>query len=580
MADAVERRERLIELYREARDCHRCPLADTRTQVVFGAGNANADLMFVGEAPGQLEDLQGIPFVGRAGKLLDELLAENGLARADVFIANVLKCLRYNAQVQLGDGSWERIGRLVRSRYAGDVMSLTDGGTLEPRRVTGWHATPLGNRRVFHLGYASAKHAGASQVGVQLTGDHPVFTERGYVPVQELRSGDRIATGQGLSELAWDVACGTLLGDGTLNSASSYLAFGHSAKQAEYAFFKTRLLAELEPRVTQHRVAAVAGDSRTHPVVATRTRAHRALRTLRRELYRPRKMVPDWLGDDLNARQLAFWFMDDGHMRVRPPRKPSAEICTQGFDLASLQVLRKGLYRLGLPAKISNQRTLRFDVTTTERLSELIAPFVPHSMRYKLHPEVEARVAFDPSRFQAGPPRAMFDDVVVTDITDRPRADTTFFCIDVEDTHNFVTAGGVVHNCRPPGNRDPQPDEIEACKPYLFRQVELIEPTVICTLGNFSTKLLTGSQTGISRVHGVPQVHRLGQRTVNIFPIYHPAAGLRTSSVKEILREDFKKLPALLAEGPPPQQDDPPAPADPTPQADSEPPEDVQTNLF
>ncbi len=58
---------------------------------------------------------------------------------------------------------------------------------------------------------------------------------------------------------------------------------------------------------------------------------------------------------------------------------------------------------------------------------------------------------------------------------------------------------------RPPGNRDPQPDEIEACEPYLFRQVELIEPTVICTLGNFSTKLLTGSQTGISRVHGVPQ---------------------------------------------------------------------------
>ena len=106
---------------------------------------------------------------------------------------------------------------------------------------------------------------------------------------------------------------------------------------------------------------------------------------------------------------------------------------------------------------------------------------------------------------------------------------------------------------RPPGNRDPRPDEIEACKPYLFRQVELIEPTVICTLGNFATKLLTGSQIGISRVHGVPQVHTLGQRTVQIFPIYHPAAGLRASSVKEILREDFKRLPALLEAGPPPQ---------------------------
>ncbi|NLT06105.1 MAG: uracil-DNA glycosylase [Solirubrobacterales bacterium] len=106
---------------------------------------------------------------------------------------------------------------------------------------------------------------------------------------------------------------------------------------------------------------------------------------------------------------------------------------------------------------------------------------------------------------------------------------------------------------RPPGNRDPEPEEIAACKPYLFRQVELIEPTVICTLGNFATKLLTRSNTGISRVHGVPQVHQVGGRAVQVFPIYHPAAGLRTPRVKELLREDFAKLPALLAAGPPEQ---------------------------
>jgi uracil-DNA glycosylase len=199
MPTAEERREQLIGLYQEVRGCTRCPLAQTRTQAVFGAGNADADLMFVGEAPGAQEDLQGIPFVGRAGKLLDELLAENGLARDDVFIANVLKS-------------------------------------------------------------------------------------------------------------------------------------------------------------------------------------------------------------------------------------------------------------------------------------------------------------------------------------------------------------------RPPGNRDPQPEEIDACKPYLYRQVELIEPTVICTLGNFATKLLTRSSAGISRVHGVPQLHWVGGRAVQVFPIFHPAAGLRTPSVKEKLREDFRKLPALLAAGPPPQE--------------------------
>jgi uracil-DNA glycosylase len=102
--------------------------------------------------------------------------------------------------------------------------------------------------------------------------------------------------------------------------------------------------------------------------------------------------------------------------------------------------------------------------------------------------------------------------------------------------------------CRPPGNRDPQPDEIDTCKPYLHRKIELIEPKVICTLGNFATKLLTRSQRGITSVHGRPQVHELGGRTVRVFPIYHPAAALRSTGTLEELRGDFAKLPTLLEE--------------------------------
>ena len=90
-ASAEERRQCLVELYKEVTDCTRCPLHETRTKAVFGAGNADADLMFVGEAPGAEEDRQGLPFVGRAGQLLNQMLEEIGLARDDVFIANVLK---------------------------------------------------------------------------------------------------------------------------------------------------------------------------------------------------------------------------------------------------------------------------------------------------------------------------------------------------------------------------------------------------------------------------------------------------------------------------------------------------------
>ena len=114
---------------------------------------------------------------------------------------------------------------------------------------------------------------------------------------------------------------------------------------------------------------------------------------------------------------------------------------------------------------------------------------------------------------------------------------------------------------RPPGNRDPQLEEIEACKPYLTRQIELIEPRVICTLGNFSTKLLTRRQDGITRVHGKAQDHVIAGLPIRIYPIYHPAAGLRSTAMLETLREDFKRLPALL-EAARPQPEEEPEPED------------------
>ena len=108
--------------------------------------------------------------------------------------------------------------------------------------------------------------------------------------------------------------------------------------------------------------------------------------------------------------------------------------------------------------------------------------------------------------------------------------------------------------CRPPGNRDPLPQEIDACQDYLFRQLELIEPRVVCTLGNFATKLLRGDPgTGITRLHGREEIRRIGPRRVRLYPIYHPAAALYTPKMLETLREDFSGIPALLALDPPPQ---------------------------
>jgi DNA polymerase len=117
-----------------------------------------------------------------------------------------------------------------------------------------------------------------------------------------------------------------------------------------------------------------------------------------------------------------------------------------------------------------------------------------------------------------------------------------------------------VLKCRPPGNRDPLQEEIQACEGHLFRQISLIEPKVVATLGNFATKLLSGKPTGITRVHGAEQETTLGGRRVLLYPLYHPAAALYTPAMLTVLEEDFRRLPALLGRGAEPKPAAPPRP--------------------
>jgi DNA polymerase len=127
--------------------------------------------------------------------------------------------------------------------------------------------------------------------------------------------------------------------------------------------------------------------------------------------------------------------------------------------------------------------------------------------------------------------------------------------------------------CRPPGNRDPLPDEIQSCEPHLWRKIELIQPKLICTLGNFATKLLSGRPNGITQVHGRPQDVVLGGNPVTLYPIFHPAAALYTPRMLQVLQEDFARIPELLgvAVAPPPA---------PEPVVDAAPEQPVQLGLF
>ena len=99
-----------------------------------------------------------------------------------------------------------------------------------------------------------------------------------------------------------------------------------------------------------------------------------------------------------------------------------------------------------------------------------------------------------------------------------------------------------VIKCRPPNNRDPQPDEVETCKPFLLNQIQLIRPHLVCTLGNFATQTLLNTKVGITKVRG----RAIPLPEFVVFPLFHPAAALHQGNLKALLVEDFQKLKDML----------------------------------
>jgi uracil-DNA glycosylase len=139
--------------------------------------------------------------------------------------------------------------------------------------------------------------------------------------------------------------------------------------------------------------------------------------------------------------------------------------------------------------------------------------------------------------------------------------------------------------CRPPDNRDPSPAELDRCREHLLRQLELVAPRVVCTLGTLPTRVLRGAPEPVLRVHGRPEVVELGTLAVRLLPLLHPAAALYRPQTLELLRRDLAQLPALLAlprPGPPEPVAVPPPgplpPAGPDPEGDD--PAGAQLGLF
>jgi uracil-DNA glycosylase len=171
----------LLELAQEASTCTRCRLAKERTNVVFGMGNPKAGLMFVGEAPGQQEDLQGLPFVGRSGQLLDRLILEEmGLTRQDFYIANAVKCRPPGNRDPLPDEIstcspyLEKQVQLIGPRVVitlGNFSTRLLLGTTEPISRLRGHAYPYRSGQLVPTFHPAAALRGGGQVMAQIRAD-------------------------------------------------------------------------------------------------------------------------------------------------------------------------------------------------------------------------------------------------------------------------------------------------------------------------------------------------------------------------------------------------------------------------
>lgn len=495
--------------------------------------------MFIGEGPGKEEAKTGLPFVGRSGKLLRKMIDAIELTE-DCYIANIVKCLRYNSLVQLEDGSWERIGRLVRNRYNGKVKSVDKYGNIINKKVLGWYVTPLAGRQVYKLTYKSAPRRGSYKSSITLTGDHPVITEKGEKSVSSLTKKDKIMVGQGFPKVIMDLIVGSLLGDGHICYNNAYLSFSHSIKQKEYALFKRSILQSvLKCSIDYYKVND--GTSKFHDAIRCRTNSHRVFYYLRNKFYENRKdIVPHSIINELNPFILAIWFMDDGYMRIRPLKKPLAEIATTRFNLSEIEILIKGLSNLNLLA-YENKKRIYFDVDNTIKLSEIIAPYVPSCMRWKLHPEIDKKIPFDESFLEDTIPITFYDNVEMSPIKFKG-TDKSFYCLDVEETHNFVTSGGVVHNCRPPNNRDPEKEEIEICVKYLKKQIEIINPKLLVLLGKTAVKGICPKYIGFNmkNLRQISKGFDIKYENIPVIITFHPAALLYTKKWRKEAKEDFE----------------------------------------
>jgi recombination protein RecA len=364
-------------------------------------------------------------------------------------------CMAYATRVTLADGTQEKIGKIVNQRMDVEVLSYDpETDQVVPRRIVNWFNNGKADR---FLQFSVAKSGKNGLAQFAATENHLVRTPGGWRQAGELIPGDRvlIAGQQRLSGQQLQLILGSLMGDGNLSPnrkgrSGTRFRMGHGAKQAAYLDWKASLLGNIPHARTVNAKGAVFADFTPLPELAE---LHEAVYFGDGKKY----LSSDYL-KSLTPMALAVWYMDDGGFTVRSKgvQERTAggtgriDICVEAMSPGSRERLAEYLRdTYGLQVKLTHRgarqvSVLQFSTSSSEKLQQLIAPYIHPSMDYKLLPRFCGQFSVEPE-FAPATPRLV--PARILDIHVKPRTRSmNRFDIEVEGSHNYFVDGVMVHN--------------------------------------------------------------------------------------------------------------------------------------
>jgi recombination protein RecA len=413
----------------------------------------------------EIEGDMGDSHVGLQARLMSQALRKltGGLSKSNtvaLFINQLREkigvmygCFQYDARVVLADGTTEKIGKIVNQKLPVEVLSYdAKTGAMVPKRVVNWFDN---GRTEEFLQITVAKPEKNGRAQLACTSNHLIRTPGGWTEAGKLKVGDRVleALPHYLSDFQMTALRGTLMGDGALSPTRSghgaRFRYAHCAAQTEYADWKASLFSNVSSSRKVRPDGVVTYDFKALPELAD----------MRQSVYVDGKKVLD---DDylksLSPLSLALWYMDDANFSVG---SKGVQVCTEGLTgrvsicvEAMEEQTRERLVSYladtwGIRADLKSKGTreqavLVFTNAESAKLQALIAPYVHPSMEYKLLPRFRGRFNVEP---EFGPMSYQLMAMPVTDVRVKPQTRSMHrFDIEVEDSHNYLVDGVVVHN--------------------------------------------------------------------------------------------------------------------------------------